>query len=142
MDAVAQNATAVATEAQYRSTYNTSIVALEEAKGTLLEYKQISLVAGPHAAGPAGPAAITRDRAVTRTAFGPPSPTPLPASSGPAPPSPIQPDAPTAIRPELASPPAAAAAKTVTFQFTVGIGSNPIEIRGSFTVTPVPPRGD
>jgi RNA polymerase sigma factor (sigma-70 family) len=142
MDAVAQNATAVATEAQYKSTFNTSIVALEEAKGTLLEFKQIALAAGPNAADPAGPAAVTRDRAVTRTTYGPPSPTPPPAVSGPPPPSPIQPDGPpgepTAIRPELASPPAAAAAKTVTFQFTVGIGSNPIEIRGSFTVTPAP----
>ncbi len=35
LDAVSQYATAVATEAQYKTTYNISIVALEEAKGTL-----------------------------------------------------------------------------------------------------------
>ena len=43
MDAVSQYATAVATEAQYKTTYNISIVALEEAKGTLLDYKQIAI---------------------------------------------------------------------------------------------------
>jgi outer membrane protein TolC len=37
LDAVSQYATAVATEAQCKATYNTSIVALKEAKGTLLE---------------------------------------------------------------------------------------------------------
>jgi Outer membrane efflux protein len=37
LDAISQYATAVATEAQCKATYNTSIVALKEAKGTLLE---------------------------------------------------------------------------------------------------------
>ena len=41
LDAVSQYATAVATEAQYKTTYNIAIVALEEAKGTLLAYDNI-----------------------------------------------------------------------------------------------------
>ena len=50
LDAVNQYATAVAAEAQYRTTYNHSIVALEEAKGTLLEHDQITVVEGPKSA--------------------------------------------------------------------------------------------
>jgi outer membrane protein TolC len=48
LDAVSQYATAVATEAQYKTTYNISIVALEEAKGTLLGYDNIAVAEGPH----------------------------------------------------------------------------------------------
>ncbi len=47
LDAVSQYATAVATEAQYKTTYNISIVALEEAKGTLLAYDNIAVAEGP-----------------------------------------------------------------------------------------------
>ena len=50
LDAVSQYAQAVATEAQYKTTYNISIVALEEAKGTLLAYNNIAVAEGPHAA--------------------------------------------------------------------------------------------
>ena len=50
LDAVSQYATAVATEAQYKTTYNISIVALEEAKGTLLAYDNIAVAEGPHPA--------------------------------------------------------------------------------------------
>jgi outer membrane protein TolC len=48
LDAVSQYATAVANEAQYKTTYNISIVALEEAKGTLLAYDNIAVAEGPH----------------------------------------------------------------------------------------------
>jgi hypothetical protein len=47
LDAVSQYATAVATEAQCTATYNTSIVALKEAKGTLLEDYGIVVVERP-----------------------------------------------------------------------------------------------
>ncbi len=47
LDAVRRYATAVATEAQYKTTYNISIVALEEAKGTLLAYDNIAVAEGP-----------------------------------------------------------------------------------------------
>ncbi|MGZ3337091.1 MAG: TolC family protein, partial [Isosphaeraceae bacterium] len=48
LDAVSQYASAVAQEAQYKTTYNISIVALEEAKGTLLAYNNIAVAEGPH----------------------------------------------------------------------------------------------
>ncbi|WZO97928.1 TolC family protein [Isosphaeraceae bacterium EP7] len=48
LDAVSQYANAVATEAQYKTSYNTSIVALEEAKGTLLAYNNIAVAEGPY----------------------------------------------------------------------------------------------
>ncbi len=46
--AVSQYAQAVAQEAQFKTTYNISIVALEEAKGTLLAYNNIAVAEGPH----------------------------------------------------------------------------------------------
>ena len=48
LDAVSQYANAVASEATYKTTYNISIVALEEAKGTLLAYNNIAVAEGPH----------------------------------------------------------------------------------------------
>ncbi|WP_165073673.1 TolC family protein [Paludisphaera rhizosphaerae] len=48
LDAVSQYAQAVALEAQYKTTYNISIVALEEAKGTLLAYNNIAVAEGPN----------------------------------------------------------------------------------------------
>ncbi|MGE5756273.1 MAG: TolC family protein, partial [Planctomycetaceae bacterium] len=47
LDAVSQYASAVALEAQYKTSYNISIVALEEAKGTLLAYDNIAVAEGP-----------------------------------------------------------------------------------------------
>ena len=47
LDAVSQYANAIATEAQYKTSYNTSIAALEEAKGTLLAYDNIAVAEGP-----------------------------------------------------------------------------------------------
>ena len=43
LDAGGQYANAVAPEAQYKTAYNISIVALEEAKGTLLEHEKIAV---------------------------------------------------------------------------------------------------
>lgn len=50
LDAVSQYASAVALEAQYKTSYNISIIALEEAKGTLLAYDNIAVAEGPHPA--------------------------------------------------------------------------------------------
>lgn len=47
IDSINQWTNAVATEAQFKSTYNTSIAVLEEAKGTLLAYDNIALAEGP-----------------------------------------------------------------------------------------------
>ncbi len=135
LDAVNQWATAVATEAQYKATYNVSIVALEEAKGTLLEYKQISVAAGPTAS--VSPA-VAWFRGLARTKHEPPNVVSVPAQTGPLPPSPIQPVGPAATSAKDASHNDAAGSKTRSFQFTVGSGPNPIQIRGSFTITPAP----
>jgi RNA polymerase sigma factor (sigma-70 family) len=136
MDAVSQYATAIATEAQYKTTYNISIVALEEAKGTLLDFKQIAIVDGPKGLVVADTA---RDVGVARASVEPqlvPPPTPVPAFDLPALPA----SAPTATTPQDAKKPeSTAGGKTVSFQFTIGTGSRPIEIRGSFTITPAPP---
>jgi outer membrane protein TolC len=47
LDAVSQYASAVAQEAQFKTSYNISIIALEEAKGTLLAYDNIAVAEGP-----------------------------------------------------------------------------------------------
>ena len=47
LDAVSQYSQAIADEAQYKTSYNTSIAALEEAKGTLLAYDNIAVAEGP-----------------------------------------------------------------------------------------------
>ena len=47
LDAVNRWASAVAQEADYKSRYNVSIAALEEAKGTLLAYDNIAVAEGP-----------------------------------------------------------------------------------------------
>jgi outer membrane protein TolC len=47
LDAVSQYADAIANEAQFKTSYNTSIAALEEAKGTLLAYDNIAVAEGP-----------------------------------------------------------------------------------------------
>jgi outer membrane protein TolC len=48
LDAVNRWANAVAQEADFKSRYNTSIAALEEAKGTLLAYDNIAVAEGPN----------------------------------------------------------------------------------------------
>ncbi len=64
---------------------------------------------------------------------------PPPVALGPAIDLPPLPPTPTAATPQEAKKPnASAGGKTVSFQFTIGTGSRPIEIRGSFTVTPAP----
>ncbi len=152
LDAVSQYATVVAYEAQYKSTYNISIVALEEAKGTLLDYEHIEVAEGPKALAspdvsdlraltqldisraPSGP----QDGGVRRASVEP-QPVSPPVALGPAIDLPPLPPTPTAATPQEAKKPSAATAgKTVAFQFTIGTGSRPIEIRGSFTITPAP----
>ncbi len=158
MDAVSQWASLVAQEAQYKTTYNISIVALEEAKGTLLDFKQIAIVDGPKGLVVADTA---RDGGVTRASIEaqlipqPPqgSAIALPSSPPSAPtgatregsnheeqdlcPPPSPPGALTGSTPQEArKPDATAGGKTVSFQFTIGTGSRPIEIRGSFTINP------
>lgn len=121
--AVSQHALGAAQEAQYKSSYNISIIGLEEAKGTLLDYHQITLVGGLKSANftvaAARPAPAHQERLVQPGA--PPQPVALRMNDGEA---------------KEASPKADPAGKTFSFQFTVGVGSSPIDIRGSFTITP------
>jgi hypothetical protein len=65
LDAVSQYATAVATEAQYKTTYNISIVALEEAKGTLLAYDDIVVAEAPQPSRPAPARPVGADLATS-----------------------------------------------------------------------------
>jgi outer membrane protein TolC len=130
LDAVSQYASAVATEAQYKTTYNISIVALEEAKGTLLAYDNIAVAEGPwprkayvqardiqaahrqHHIPPDGPQLPRRitgpenpDPIEPKTPPGveDPAPQPLPAPSGPLGPPPGETPSrvPAQIRPHL-----------------------------------------
>ncbi len=60
LDAVNQYWTSVATEAQYKTTYNISMASLEEAKGTLLDFDEIIVVDSPPSKGSAAPAPCSR----------------------------------------------------------------------------------
>jgi RNA polymerase sigma factor (sigma-70 family) len=137
LDAVTQHAVSIAVEAQYKTTYNHSIVGLEEAKGTLLEHDQITVVDDP-----------VPDFAVKGAWYEPPDSakrtvreviqSPAPAALAPA----SRPNV-SEAQAKAASPKADLGGKTFSFQVTIGTGSKPFEIRGSLTVTPaqseVPP---
>jgi hypothetical protein len=158
LDAVSQYATAAATEAHYKTTYNASIVSLEEAKGTLLAHDQITVIEGPRSM----TSAIARpdlatltlaiagaDLATSPALIEPPTVTPSPATPmGPAPPS-VPPAAPTALppvarvsgiepRPNDSITEAEPTTRTFSFELNVKFGSRPVEIRGSFAITPAP----
>jgi hypothetical protein len=118
LDAVSQYANAVAQEAQFKTSYNISIVALEEAKGTLLAYENVAVTE------PVRPAPVddrSRDEKAKAASFEGPEPACCDAKAGHA---------------TVGAPQAHAPGKTVSFQMTVGVGGKPIEIKGSFTVTP------
>jgi RNA polymerase sigma factor (sigma-70 family) len=140
LDAVNQFASAVAQEAQFKATYNIALMALEEAKGTLLEHDQIVVAHRPVAG---SPATATRDLATKPASHERPSPRPNSGPPAPAPcPEPKLPPSAVAVSPGVSAPaepavPADDGGKTYTFQFTIGIGQNPVQIRGSITVTPV-----
>jgi outer membrane protein TolC len=108
LDAVKQYADAVAQEAQFKADYNIAIVALEEAKGTLLENDKISLVEAP-STGAAG--------VVDAGAAAAAEPTAAPEPVGRAKPAEPQ-------------------GRTMAFEATIRVGAIPIEIRGSVTVGP------
>jgi outer membrane protein TolC len=104
LDAVSQYASAVALEAQYKTSYNISIVALEEAKGTLLAYDNIAVAEGPH---PRKASIQARDQQAGHRQFHvPPDGNyhPMPVN-GPANVDPIAPNAPPPTTPEGTPPP-------------------------------------
>jgi len=127
LDAVSQYAQAVAQEARFKTTYNISIVALEEAKGTLLEYDKITVLEHP---GANKPGDLKTDGAAKAASFQ----APAPAEHG----SPRETGEPRDRSGEAnaATPGVDAAGRTISFQVTINVGSRPVEIRGSFTVSP------
>jgi RNA polymerase sigma factor (sigma-70 family) len=128
LDAVSQYAAAVMQEANFKSGYNVSIVVLEEAKGTLLEYDGITVVDPStdkwNTGNPIEPSALpARSDTPTREALGP-SPVPIDAKRS------------YAAEPSPATSNAKSAGHTFSFHFTVGNIPKPVEIRGSFTIGP------
>ncbi len=97
LDAVSQYATAVATEAQYKTTYNISIVALEEAKGTLLAYDNIAVAEGPHPAKAYRQAADIQGAHRRISIFGQDGPQVPQRQVGPLNPDPVDPQAPPGV---------------------------------------------
>jgi hypothetical protein len=129
LDAVNLYASAVAQEAQFKTTYNISIVALEEAKGTLLEYDQITLVEGPKSA---TSTVARRDNAAKTASHEPSAPALQPKVR-------LDASIPGAKDDEAkdAGPTKAVfTGKTFSFHLTVGIGPKPVEIRGSLSIAP------
>jgi len=124
LDAVGKYVDAVVTEAQFKMAYNVSITALEEAKGTLLEYDKVIVVEPP------ARTTFADNRQTDETvlesppaAVMPPAPAPPAISQGGSTGANLGPDA-------------KADGKTYSFHFTIGAGPKPVEVRGSFTITP------
>lgn len=127
LDAVSQYANAAAQETQCKMNYNMSITALEEAKGTLLQYDKIIVVEGPRPRTAAG----TRAREAAKVG----SPAPLSSPAAPSEPAPSR----LAAAAKDGSHDTEASGKTFSFQLTLSAGPKPVEIRGSFTITPICP---
>jgi RNA polymerase sigma factor (sigma-70 family) len=130
LDAASQYAQAVAQEAQFKTTYNNSIVALEEAKGTLLEHDKITVVEHPGAS----KLDVTKEskpEADAKAALFVPPPTAMLMSS-PEPPTPTA----ATVQAKPATPDAKGASRTISFNLTIDVGSRPVEIHGSFTIGP------
>lgn len=116
LDAVSQFAQASAREAQFKAVYNIAIVALEEAKGTLLEYEKIAVVASPKGGGSASVAPVASSTSMI--------PPPVHDAGTPA----------SAVTPKPAPPAGASGARTIAFQATIRLGPVPVAIQGSFTI--------
>ncbi|HEY2158357.1 MAG TPA: TolC family protein [Isosphaeraceae bacterium] len=126
LDAISQHSDAVAQEAQYKCSYNTSIAALEEAKGTLLAERKILIVARPReaAAKAAGVALTPRlvesprtdvfgiDLDVKPAAFAPPAD----ATSGP-------------VAPRADSP--APSGRVIRYDIALEGGPVPVQLKGT-----------
>jgi outer membrane protein TolC len=162
LDAVSQYATAVATEAQYKTSYNISIVALEEAKGTLLAYDNI-VVAEPNRQPTTGQPAKSKPDSQAKTVTLPPMPAPEPAPAEaktdyqtntasaqfpqnpfeianstilppPSMPVPPIPPVPTSVAPKTKEAEADVKAKPKTWTFSISIGgAQPIVIMGTIS---------
>ncbi len=125
LDAITQYATAVATESQYKTTYNISLAALEETKGTLLERKNIIVaeLSHSHPASPQPAKAAKHDLAAAK-----PDSQVVTASMKAEQPKPAEP---TRAAPATTAP---ASTKTWTFSFSIG-RKKPLKIKGTITST-------
>jgi len=128
LDAITQYTNAALQEAQYKTSYNVAIAALEEAQGTLLEQKRITIVD-----------AGSRESRRTRTRRDGSSKhrmdefsanSPLPRSLKPTSP----PTGASPVNVKIAE--TSLGEKEVTVQVTIAIGSEPVTIRGSFSIHP------
>jgi len=123
LDCVSQYGAAIAAEVQYKTTYNNAIVALEEAKGTLLECDEITVVDGPRSTVSAAKAPVSQP-----VPFAPPqSLQPLGAPATVPPSARLTTNEPRPNEPPPNGQPAAG--KTFSFDLTFGIGSMPVQIR-------------
>jgi len=152
LDAVSRYASAVAQEAQFKTSYNISIVALEEAKGTLLKFDGIDMVGEPDADRLKGlkADAMSRYKAMLATDSATPvakAAEPKTLGSDPAP-APALPTAPTVARATTpgenrpTTPKTDTAGTTVSFHWKLDFGARPVEIRGSFTISSSRPGDD
>ncbi len=127
LDAVSLHAQAVAQEAQFKTSYNNAIVALEEAKGTLLEFDKIIVREHP---GANKPGDLKPDGAAKAAAVEAPAPA-RHKSPG------VTHDSPAKAGEAKASTSSVdTAGRTISFQVMISVGSRPVEIKGSFTVSP------
>lgn len=152
LDALSEYAHVVASEAEARRRYNNAIVALEVAKGTLLEYHNITLVPFQEAAGvgttpPTATAPTPTLAATSQTKTGGPSSTSARPSSQPDS-TPAHSGAPrgkSASKAQPGTPKRSDAAgdavvRTASFDFRINLAGRPVEISGSFTIRPAAPE--
>lgn len=125
---------ALSQEAQFKTTYNISIIALEEARGTLLDFDGIAFRPAPakSKAGSSEKDVLAVPASLAQVPMTPAAIPPRPLPVGPAP----SPDGTKASEPDDAHSKPKLEGKTISFQFSIGSGAKPIEIRGSFTVNP------
>jgi RNA polymerase sigma factor (sigma-70 family) len=131
LDAASQLSTAVATESQYKTTYNIAIAAFEEAKGTLLFHDNIMIVdsaGGGEVVPREAPVAPAPARAVAAAGVAGVSDRRVDGAVVPA-------SAPVVEAGGRGGKSGDADARTVSFDLTVGPKGAPFVIRGSFTIS-------
>ncbi|SIO29090.1 RNA polymerase sigma factor, sigma-70 family [Singulisphaera sp. GP187] len=133
LDAISQYASAVAQEAQFKTTYNIGLTSLEEAQGTLLEYEKLTVSQRPSEA--KTPSTNKHDDAtVPATHEHQALVTPMDRFIGRRPHPTTTSTVPIASQSSTGEP----ASVSLSFEKTIAFGSKPITIQGSFTIKPAP----
>ena len=134
LDAVSQYAAAVASEAEFKCTYNIALVVFEEIKGTLLSFDKITVTAPPKTG---------KARSDAAPSPAPPMPLPTPAelpqqsvtrALGALPRKAHDVRA-KAVELKDAVQAGSAESRTVPFEFTARVGARSLAIRGSVTLS-------